>query len=126
MPIVVRSSTRILPPGTHHVRVAKIEEVKNIKDENKQQLEVTLEAAGSSYGEPPNVRFWTSPVLHPQGKLLPFIEAVIGRPLSSEELRDGFDVDSLMGQELLVIVKHATSLAGRTYPKAVDFLPHQN
>lgn len=125
MSIVVRSSTRVLPPGTHPVRVATIEAVENIKDATKQQLEITLEALGNSYGEPPSVRFWTSPVLHPQGKLLPFIEAVIGRPMSSEELRDGFEVESLIGQELVVIVKNATSLAGKSYSKVVDFLPQQ-
>ncbi|MBP6944780.1 hypothetical protein KBD61_00025 [Patescibacteria group bacterium] len=124
--MIVKSSTRVLPPGTHPVRVSSIDSVENMRDATKEQLEINLEAVGASYGEPPSVRFWTSPVLHPQGKLLPFIEAVAGRPLSSEELRNGFEVDSLIGQELLVVVKAATSQAGKTYSKVVDFLPKQN
>lgn len=124
--MIVKSSSRVLPQGTHAVRVATIESVENIRDATKEQLEITLEALGTSYGEPPSVRFWTSPVLHPQGKLLPFIEAVAGRPLSSEELRDGFEVDGLIGQELRVVVKTATSQAGKSFSKVVDFLPKQN
>lgn len=126
MPIIVKSSTRILPPGTHPVRVASIESVENIRDPAKQQLEITLESTGSSYGEPPSVRFWTSPVLHPQGKLLPFVEAVLGRPLSAEEQRDGFIVDDLIGKELSVIVKTATSQNGKAFSKVVEFFPKQN
>jgi hypothetical protein len=126
MPIMARFSNQVLSPGSHRVRIAKIEEVKNIQDENKLQLQITLEAVGDMHGEPPNVRFWTSCALHPMGRLLPFIEAAIGRQLSSDELRDGFDVSSITGKELIVILKHATSQAGKTYSKPVDFLPCQN
>lgn len=124
--MIVRSSSRVLSAGTHTVRVASIESVQNIRDANKDQLEITLEMVGSSQQEPPSVRFWTSPILHPQGKLLPFIEAVISRSLSSNELSDGFDVDSLIDKELRVVVKNATSQAGKSFSKVVDFLPKQN
>lgn len=124
--MIVKSSSRVLPPGTHAVRVASIESVKSLHDAAKEQLEVTLEAIGNTNGEPPSIRFWTSPALHPQGRLLPFIEAVIGRPLSSEELRDGFEIDALVGQELCIIVKAATSQTGKAYSKVIDFLPKQN
>ncbi len=124
--MIVKSSSRVLPAGTHPVRVVSIQSVENIRDATKEQLEVTLELVGVSNHEPSSVRFWTSPILHPQGKLLPFIEAVLFRPLSSDELRDGFDVDSLIDKELRVVVKNATSQAGKNFSKVVDFLPKHN
>lgn len=124
--MIVKSSSRVLPAGTHPVRVVSIQSVENIRDATKEQLEVTLELVGASNHESSSVRFWTSPILHPQGKLLPFIEAVISRPLSSEELRDGLDVDSLINKELRVVVKNAISQAGKSFSKVVDFLPKNN
>lgn len=121
MPYIVKaSSTAYLPSGMHVVAVKVIEEVENTIDATKMQLKVVLESADpESAGM--QATFWTSPLLHPKGRLLPFAEAALGRPLTTDEKRDGFDVESLIGRKLIVFVKDAVSKAGKPFAKVSDF-----
>lgn len=125
MSLLVKSPSKTLPPGAYLVRIASIKTVENISDRSKQQLEITLEATDRSL-DGASIRFWTSPILHSKGKLLPFIECVIGRSLSPAEFESGFDVDQLIGQELRILIRSELSPVGKILIKVTDFLPSQN
>lgn len=124
MPIIVHESKpRYLPTGMHSVTVKNIEETEDLNDPQRTKLMVELEAIEEIDGGHPTARFWTSPVLHPKGRLKPFAEAVLGRPLTDVERREGFDVTDLIGKTVCVVVKEAVSKAGKTFAKVVDFFP---
>lgn len=121
--IVHESKSRYLPSGMHSVKVNNIEETEDLNDPERTKLVVELESIEEVDGGRPTARFWTSPVLHPKGRLKPFAEAVLGRPLSDVERREGFDVTDLIGKTVCVVVKEAVSKAGKTFAKVVDFFP---
>ncbi len=121
--IVHESRSRYLPSGMHSVRVKNIEETTDLNDPERAKLMIELESIDEIDGVHPTARFWTSPVLHPKGHLKPFTEAVLARPLNEVERRDGFDVSYLIGKTVCVVVKEATSKAGKTFAKVVDFFP---
>ena len=123
MPYIVKASrSSYLPAGMHVVAVKNIEEVENMADPAKTQLKIGLESTEEESTDMQAV-FWTSPLLHPKGKLLPFAEAALGRQLTTEEKRDGFDVETLIGRKLCIIVKDAVSKAGKPFAKVSDFMP---
>lgn len=121
--IVHESKSRYLPSGMHSVKVKNIEETEDLNDPERTKLVVELESIEEVDGGHSTARFWTSPVLHPKGRLKPFAEAVLGRPLSDVERREGFDVTDLIGKTVCVVVKEAVSKAGKTFAKVVDFFP---
>ncbi len=53
--------------------------------------------------------------LSPKSKLNGIIESIIGRQITPEERRNGFDVLSLLGMECQISVKHRVSQSGNTY-----------
>lgn len=119
--IVKASSASYLPTGMHGVTVKNIEEVENIVDPGKIQLKIELESIDADTAGL-LATFWTSPLLHPKGKLLPFAEAALARPLTDAEKRDGFDVETLVGRRLIVLVKDAISKTGKPFAKISDFM----
>lgn len=123
MPYIVKASaSSYLPAGMHVVAVKNIEEVENMADPEKMQLKIELESTEEATMGMRAV-FWTSPLLHPKGKLLPFAEAALGRQLTTEEKRDGFDVEALLDRVVCIITKDAVSKAGKPFTKVSDFMP---
>jgi len=57
----------------------------------------------------------TAPQLTKQSKLAEMIEGVTGKPLTDEELSDGFDLSSLLGSECNILVLQQRSKAGAVY-----------
>lgn len=121
--IVHESNSGFLPAGIHTVKVTSIEDAENTIDPNKPTFQIHLQSTEEIDGQFRTARFWTSPVLHSKGKLKPFSEAVLGRNLTSEETRNGFDVDTLIGKQVCVVIRDAVSKTGNQYAKVVDFLP---
>ncbi len=122
MSILVKESVpRYMPSGTHLVTVADITEVADLTDSEKVKLQVDLQTVGEIDGVQRYARFWTSPSLHAKGKLKPFSEAALGRKLTQEERREGFDVSALIGQTLRILVKETTSESGKLYARVVEF-----
>ena len=119
MSIIVQANPYISEPGTYNVVVDEIDFVDNPFKEGQQQLEVSLHLSEDSAV---TTRFYTSPSLHPKGKLMPFCEALLKRSLTEEELREGFDIEILLGGELRVVMEEAVSKEGEKYMKVADFL----
>ena len=120
MSIIVQSGSGSFESGSHYVVVDQIIFADNPFKPGKQQLEIVLSLAEDSSQ---TTRFYTAPVLHPKGKLLPFCQALLRRPLTEAELRKGFDIEELLGKDLLVTVEPAVSKEGMEYSKVVGFLP---
>ena len=114
---MVKENTSILDAGMHNVAVEDIEFVENKYDPDKERLQITLQ----SLDEEKSIRFWTSPNLSPKGKLMPFCEAVLERPLNDGEKTEGFDIEEFIGKKLCVIVKSVDTENGKK-SKVTDFV----
>ncbi|MDO8463410.1 MAG: hypothetical protein Q7S96_04050 [bacterium] len=122
MSYLVRStSSNILEAGIHVVRLKSYEEVQHYSDEERVQLMFEFE----SFGEK-SIRLWTSPTLHPKGKLLPMCEAVLNRKLTSHEMIEGLDLEEMIGRKLKIVVRNAMSQSGKEHVKVTEFLPLGN
>lgn len=65
--------------------------------------------------------------LHPKSGLREFIQKVLGRPLTTDELMNGFEIKSLIGKFLDVIVEHRTSDDGtKIYANIVHYSKPKN
>lgn len=120
MSIIVQSSSITFEPGSYRVIVDQISFVDNPFQPSKQQLEVVLRLAED---DSQTIRFYTAPILHPKGKLLPFCQALLKRVLTDTELKNGFDVEDLLGKDLIIDVVNALSKEGAGYAKVVNFSP---
>lgn len=124
MTLIVRETVPyFMPNGTHLVTISDIQETPDLEDSERVKLQIELQTTEEIEGAVRTARFWTSPSLHPKGRLKPFVEATLGRKLSEEELRNGFDILILLGQNLRVLVKESTSQKGKLYAKIVEFFP---
>jgi hypothetical protein len=66
----------------------------------------------------------TTPKLSAQGKLVEIISGLAGRPLTTEELRDGFDIEKLIGTDCRVLVIQSRSKTGSVFSNVERVLPN--
>jgi hypothetical protein len=57
-----------------------------------------------------------------RGKLRPFVESVLGRKLDRQELRDGFDLENLLGLNVMVQIVHV-AVGDRTFANIASAQP---
>jgi len=57
----------------------------------------------------------TAPQLTKQSKLAEVIEGMLGRDLTDKELREGFDLEDLLGKECSILVLQSKSKTGAVY-----------
>jgi hypothetical protein len=58
-----------------------------------------------------------------ESKLAQVIEGVLGRDMTDTELRDGFDLDSLLGKQCSILVLQAKSKTGAVYSNVERVFP---
>jgi len=65
----------------------------------------------------------TAPQLTKESKLAQVIEGVLGRDMTEKELRDGFDLDALLGKQCSILVLQAKSKTGAVYSNVERVFP---
>jgi len=65
----------------------------------------------------------TAPQLTKESKLAQVIEGVLGRDMTDKELRDGFDLDALLGKQCSILVLQAKSKTGAVYSNVERVFP---
>ena len=123
MPIILtKKSRKIFPEGTYRALIENIEKEASKFDQEKEVVKIQFK---TEYKPKPNEASWKITMsctasLHENSKLNGVVERLTGKQLKEEE---GFDMESLIGQECFVQVDHQTSDAGKIYAKVVDVLP---
>ena len=115
MPIIATGKKfEICPVGLHQAKVREITQFTHESWGERVQYIFETDKIGED-GNPLSVFHEASLTLSPQSKLSGIIESILGREVTLEERRDGFDVESLVGNSCLINVKHRVSQAGNEY-----------
>ena len=64
--------------------------------------------------------------LSPKAKLSGIIESILGRPITPDERKNGFDVESLLGMNCQISVKHRLAQTGNEYAFVDAIIPKGN
>lgn len=111
MPIVVASKAAApgaaIKEGTYAAILTGIKQFQNTYGQ-RIGFEFTIDS-----GE--KVMRSTAPQLTRQSKLAEVIEGMLGRELADKELREGFDVESLLDKKCSILVLQSKSKAGVVY-----------
>ena len=100
-----------LPDGSYRATLTKV-----IQFNNAYELRVGFKFTLHGNGvEGKLLMRSTKSVLTAKSKLAEIIEGVIGRELSIDEIKSGFDVDKLIGKECNVLVLNSKSKNGAIY-----------
>ena len=116
MAIVVKhqtaaAQTPALKNGTYKATLSNIKQFANTYGQ-RLGFEFTV-TAGDCEGE--KVMRSTAPQLTKQSKLAEVIEGMMGRDLTDKEIRDGFDLESLLNKECNILVIQSKSKTGVVY-----------
>ena len=124
MPIVLKQKTSdkavtLIPDGTYRAVLSKTNQFSNAYGD-RIGFEFTLK-------DPPvdgqTVMRSTSPVLSPSGKLADILRGMLGRELTIEELKNGLDIEKLVGTECNLLILQAKSKGGMTYSNIERIFP---
>jgi hypothetical protein len=112
--IVSRPKRELAPEGVHMAHVANVEPIQH--DEYGEKVRFTFELKGQEQedGSPMWVFKTCSFRLTPKAALTGVVQDVLGRSLTDREL-EGFDLKTLVGCQVQVVVKHKESASGNTY-----------
>ena len=116
MAIVVKhqtaaAQTPALKNGTYKATLSNIKQFANTYGQ-RLGFEFTV-TAGDCEGE--TVMRSTAPQLTKQSKLAEVIEGMMGRDLTDKEIRDGFDLETLLNKECNILVIQSKSKTGVVY-----------
>lgn len=116
MAIVVKhqtaaAQTPALKNGTYKATLSNIKQFANTYGQ-RLGFEFTV-TAGECEGE--KVMRSTAPQLTKQSKLAEVIEGMMGRDLTDKEIRDGFDLETLLNKECNILVIQSKSKTGVVY-----------
>ena len=120
-PLVRQRKEQVLKDGIYRAVVADVEgNIGSVFNARRDLIRVALDLVeeGESHGN----RLWlvTSPNL--QERLQALVEAALGRGLTDEE-REGFELEEIIGKEVNVVVAQARTRGGFPYSQIVTFLP---
>jgi hypothetical protein len=116
MSLVVKRKRFELPPeGLHRSIVASVEEVRH--DDYGEQVRFRFELAELKQedGHPMAVFRSCSFNLSPTSTLTKVVEGILGRALTTEQAEQGYDLETLVGRQVDIVVKHKRSAGGNTY-----------
>lgn len=115
MPIVVANKAAApaaaIKDGTYKATLTNIKQFSNTYGQ-RIGFEFTV-LGGQADGE--KVMRSTAPQLTKQSKLAEVIEGMLGRDLTDKELREGFDLESLLDKECSILVLQSKSKTGAVY-----------
>jgi hypothetical protein len=115
MPIIVKGKEfELCPAGLHHAKVREISQFRHKEWGERVKFTFETDKIGKE-GQNLSVFHEASLSLSPKAKLTSIVEGVIGRPITPEERKQGFDLEELVGMSCLVNVKHKFSQAGNEY-----------
>lgn len=116
MPIIAKRQKREIPP--ENVYKAKIEniELENHEDYGERvRFDFDLLDHYQEDGRSTRVFRTCSFNFTPRSALTGIVEDILGQPLSDGDAYGGFDLETLIGSVVQVVVKHKQSAAGNTY-----------
>jgi hypothetical protein len=123
------STFELAPQGVFQSVISKVTDLgyKEVefdgKVQNRQQVQFELQISErNDDGRRFAVKRTFNMNLHERGFLRPFIEAVLGRALEPDELSAGFDLEQLLGINLMTHVVHA-NVNGKTFANIQSVQP---
>jgi hypothetical protein len=115
MPIIVKGKEfELCPAGLHHAKVREISQFRHKEWGERVKFTFETDKIGKE-GQNLSVFHEASLSLSPKAKLTSIVEGVIGRPITPEERKQGFDLEKLVGMNCFVNVKHKFSQAGNQF-----------
>jgi hypothetical protein len=123
MPLIAKvPERRLCPMGAHKAKVEKIEP-KHHQEWGERVLFIFL-LVGKAYDDRMPIRQFTEAgnTLTRKSKLRKFVEGILGRKLTNEEVQ-GFDLETLIGHECQIVVKHEEGVDGNMYSRIETVIP---
>lgn len=117
MPLIAKApERRLCPVGVHKAKVEKIEPKHH--EQWGERVLFTFLLNGNAYDDGTSIRVFTeaSNTLTRKSKLRKIVEGLIGRTLTKEEVQ-GFDLETLVGLECQIVVKHEQGADGNIYSR---------
>jgi len=112
----------LAPDGLHNAKVAGAELHEHEEYGERVRWTFDLDDQFQEDGTPMRVFKSCSFKLTPKSALMGIIRDILGRPLTKEE-QVGFDLESLIGKPVRLVIKHKQSATGNTY-SVVDTIIH--
>ncbi len=113
--IVARPKREIPPEGVHQASVSKIQAIDEGNYDPAFRFVFELKDVCQEDGSPHLVFRSCNRKLTPQAALTGVVEGILGRALTAAEAEGGFDLETLVGYLVKVVVKHRESKTGNTY-----------
>lgn len=115
MPIIVKGKEfENCPIGLHRAVVREITPFEHESWGNRIKFTFETDKIGKE-GQPLCVFHEASLNLSPKAKLSGIVESIIGRSITLDERKKGFDIESLVGLTCQINVKHRFSQTGNEY-----------
>lgn len=117
MPLIAKApERRSCPIGAHKGKVEKIEPKHH--QEWGERVLFTFLLDGKAYDDGKAIRVFTeaSNTLTRKSKPRKIVEGILGRKLTKEETQ-GFDLETLVGLECQIVIKHEEGIDGNTYSR---------
>ncbi len=123
MPLIAKApERRLCPMGAHKAKVEKIEP-KHHEQWGERVLFILL-LVGKAWDDGMPIRVFTeaSNTLTRKSKLRKIVEGILGRKLTKEETQ-GFDLETLVGLDCQIVVKHEEGVDGNIYSRIETVIP---
>ncbi len=115
MPIIVKGKEfENCPPGLHRATVREIIPFEHESWGERVKITFETDKIGKE-GQPLCVFHEASLNLSPKAKLSGIVESIIGKPITPDERKNGFDLEALVGLNCQINVKHKFSQTGNEY-----------
>lgn len=121
--VATRPKRELCPAGVYKAHVANVEVSTHPEFGERVQFSFDLADKFREDGSPFRVFRSCSFKLTPKSTLTGIVGDILGRKLTNEEAEEGFDLESLLGMPVQVVVKHRTSESGSPYA-TVDTIIH--
>jgi len=116
---IQKSTFELHPEGFFEAEVVSIEQEDS---DYGPRIKMILETDQiGENGQNLNIWHYCSPKLSKKSKLAQTVTGILG--CKFDELDDDFDLESLIGQQTQITVKHADSQSGNQFAKIESFLP---
>jgi hypothetical protein len=115
VPIIARGKEfELCPIGLHQATVRDIAQITHKDWGERVKVIFETDKLGKE-GQPLSVFHEASLSLSPKAKLTSIIENILGRSITPNERKNGFDLETLRGMSCRVNVKHRVSQTGSEY-----------
>jgi hypothetical protein len=115
MPIIAKGKEfEVCPAGLHHAKIADITQFTHENWGERVKFTFETDQIGKE-GQNLSVFHEASLHLSPKAKLSGIVESILGRSVTPEERKNGFNVEKLLGKKCQVNVKHRFSQTGNEY-----------